>query len=170
MRSDTLHAIGFFDVTALDRRVMTLIHHRPVNAASRRPAIVAAVLLGVATSASPISPRLERSAHAIFAPQTQQSSGPVKLSPEDAAAKLISRPAPVYPPEARDKGIQGAVVLHAIIAKDGTIKQLAVISGPKELQASAIDAVKQWRYVPYLVDGDVVEVETDITVNYTLSN
>src|SRR5215469_10701743 len=148
---------------------MRLSPNRSTNAPVRRIAI-AAILFGLATSASAASRRPATPTRAILAPQTQESSGPVKLSPDDAAANLISRPAPVYPPEAREKGIQGAVVLHAIIAKDGTLKQLAVISGPKELQASAIDAVKQWRYVPYLVDGDVVEVETDITVNYTLSN
>lgn len=101
----------------------------------------------------------------------QDPSGPVKLSPDDAAANIISKPAPVYPPEAKEKGIQGAVVLHAIIGKDGTIRHLSVISGPPELQASAIDAVKQWRYRPYLTpDDEPAEVETDITVNYVLTN
>lgn len=106
-----------------------------------------------------------------LAPVAQVSSSPVKLSPDDAAANIISRPAPVYPPEAKQKGIQGAVVLHAIIGKDGTIRHLSVISGPPELQASAVDAVKQWRYRPYLTpDYEPAEVETDITVNYVLTD
>jgi len=83
------------------------------------------------------------------------------------AGQLVSRPDPVYPPEAKEKRIQGAVVLKALISKDGTIKNLQVLSGPDELTGSAIDAVRQWTYKPYLLNGQPTEVETTITVNYT---
>jgi TonB family protein len=81
---------------------------------------------------------------------------------------LIARPDPVYPAEARAAGIQGSVLLRAIISKTGDIEDLKVVSGPKELTESAIDAVKQWKYKPYLLNGEPVEVDTTITVNYML--
>jgi TonB family protein len=93
--------------------------------------------------------------------------GPIRVSGGVMAAQLISRPDPVYPPEAKEKGIAGAVVLHAIISKTGAIESLTVVSGPQVLQMSALDAVKQWTYKPYLLNGQPVEVDTVITVNYT---
>ncbi len=63
--------------------------------------------------------------------------------------------------------ISGTVVLHAIIAKDGTIQELEFVSGPPMLVKSAMDAVKQWRYKPYLLNGDPVEVETTINVDFS---
>ena len=62
--------------------------------------------------------------------------------------------------------VSGAVVLHAIISKTGTITDLQVISGPEMLRASALDAVRNWRYKPYLLNGEPTEVETTITVNF----
>ena len=76
--------------------------------------------------------------------------------------------APVYPPLARQARIQGNVVLHAIIDKDGKVAQLEVISGHPLLVQSALDAVKQWRYKPTLLNGDPVEVDTTITVTFTM--
>jgi protein TonB len=60
------------------------------------------------------------------------------------------------------------VVLHAIIGKNGTIQNLTVISGPAMLQSAALDAVKQWRYKPYVLNGDPTEVDTTVTVNFNL--
>jgi TonB family protein len=77
---------------------------------------------------------------------------------------------PIYPQAAKEAKLEGSVVLHALIGKDGTIQELTVISGPKELQDSALDAVKQWTYKPYLLNGDPIAVETTITVTYTLQN
>ena len=82
---------------------------------------------------------------------------------------LISRVNPLYPPIARQARVQGAVVLKALIAKDGTITNLELISGHPMLAPAAIDAVKQWRYRPYLLNGEPVDVETQIQVNFTLS-
>ncbi len=66
-------------------------------------------------------------------------------------------------------GIQGTVVLRAVISKDGWIDHLTLISGPKELAPAAIGAVQQWRYKPYLLMGNPVEVDTEILVNFKLS-
>ena len=84
-------------------------------------------------------------------------------------AKLVRQPRPVYPPLAKQARIQGVVKLSAIIAKDGTIQHLEVISGHPLLIPSALEAVKQWVYQPTLLNGEPVEVVTQIDVNFTLS-
>jgi protein TonB len=81
---------------------------------------------------------------------------------------LIRRVQPVYPPLARAARIQGSVVLVAIISKVGTIENLRVASGHPMLVPAAIDAVSQWRYRPYILNDEAVEVETQITVNFML--
>jgi len=81
---------------------------------------------------------------------------------------VVHRVAPVYPPEAKRARIQGTVVLAAVIGKDGKIKNLNVISGPSLLVDAAIGAVQQWRYKPYVLLGEPVEVDTTITVNFNL--
>ena len=85
------------------------------------------------------------------------------------SSKLIRQPRPAYPEEAKAARIQGVVKLSAVIAKDGTIKSLEVISGHPLLVASALDAVRQWVYETTLLNGNPVEVQTQIDVNYTLS-
>jgi protein TonB len=83
------------------------------------------------------------------------------------AGSIISRPDPVYPPIAKAAHVQGVVILHAIISKQGTIENLQVVSGPPMLTTSAMDAVHRWRYKPYLLNGEPTEVETTINVNFT---
>ena len=85
------------------------------------------------------------------------------------AAKLIRQPKPVYPPLAKQARISGHVILNAIIGKDGTIQNLHVVSGHPMLTNAALDAVKEWRYKPYYLNGEPVEVVTTINVNFTLS-
>lgn len=82
---------------------------------------------------------------------------------------LIYKPQPEYPPLARSGRIQGQVVLSAVINKDGTIENLRVVSGHPMLVRAAIDAVSRWRYRPYLLNSEPVEVETQILVNFSLS-
>jgi protein TonB len=82
---------------------------------------------------------------------------------------LIYRVQPVYPPAARAARIQGAVVIKALIDKDGAITNLRVQSGHPFLVKAALDAVSQWRYRPYVLNGETVEVETQVTVNFILS-
>lgn len=81
-------------------------------------------------------------------------------------AQLIRRVEPIYPRMAVLAGIQGQVTLHAIIAKDGSIQSLSISSGHPILAQAALDAVRQWRYRPYVLNGQPVEVETFITVNF----
>jgi periplasmic protein TonB len=92
----------------------------------------------------------------------------IKLGGQVVAAKLLAQPQPVYPPLARQARIQGNVVLHAIIDKDGRVGELQVISGHPLLVQSALDAVKNWRYQPTQLNGDAVEVDTTITVTFVL--
>ena len=89
-----------------------------------------------------------------------------RLSPEVAQGELIFKLDPEYPQVARLARVQGSVVLHAVIGKDGTIQQLQVVRGNPLLAGPALNAVKNWRYRPYLVDGQAVEVETTVTVNF----
>jgi protein TonB len=84
-------------------------------------------------------------------------------------AKMIRQIQPVYPQIAKTAHVQGTVILHAIIAKDGTVQELQYISGPALLMRSAMDAVRQWKYQPTLLNGEPVEVDTTISVVFTLS-
>lgn len=90
---------------------------------------------------------------------------PLQVSGDIAARQIISRINPLYPREA--KSIQGEVVLHATISREGDVTNLQVVGGPEELRKSAITAVSQWKYKPYLFNGQPVDIETNITVNYT---
>jgi protein TonB len=74
----------------------------------------------------------------------------------------------MYPPIAKAARVQGTVVLQATISKAGTIENLRVVSGPAMLQQAALDAVKTWRYKPYLLNNEPVEVETTVNVIFTL--
>jgi periplasmic protein TonB len=86
-----------------------------------------------------------------------------------AEGNIIYRVQPAYPPIARQARVQGTVELRAIISKAGTIENLIVVSGHPMLVKSAIDAVRQWRYRPYRLNNEPLEVETEITVNFVLS-
>jgi protein TonB len=92
----------------------------------------------------------------------------IKLGGSVQEAKIVARPNPTYPALARQARIQGNVVLHAVIDKEGKVSELQVVSGHPLLVQSALDAVKNWRYQPTLLNGDPVEVETTITVSFVL--
>ncbi len=81
---------------------------------------------------------------------------------------LIHKVEPVYPPLARAARIQGSVELQAVISKDGRIERLQVLRGHPMLVKAAVEAVQQWRYQPYLLNGEAIEVETRVTVNFSL--
>lgn len=84
-------------------------------------------------------------------------------------AMILTKVIPEYPSIAKLAGVQGDVRLHAIIAKDGTIQSLTATSGPDMLREAAVKAVQQWRYRPYILNGEPVEVETVITVSFKRS-
>jgi len=93
----------------------------------------------------------------------------VRVSSGVSTGLLIRKVTPNYPPLAKQARIQGAVVLQAEISKEGTIQNLQLISGHPMLAPAAIEAVKQWRYKPYLLNGEPVAVETQVVVNFSLS-
>lgn len=93
---------------------------------------------------------------------------PIRIS-HWAEGNLVYRVQPTYPPLARQVRVQGPVQLRAIISKTGSIEHLTVVSGHPMLVKAAMDAVQQWRYRPYLLNNEPVEIETEITVNFVLS-
>ncbi len=93
----------------------------------------------------------------------------MRIASRVAEANLIHDVTPQYPPEAGRARIEGTVVLMAVISKDGSVLDVRVESGLPILAQAAIDAVKQWRYKPYVIDGEPVEVDSRITINFTLS-
>ena len=93
----------------------------------------------------------------------------IRVPAQVAEANLVYDVAPKYPPEAGRARIEGTVVLLAVIGKDGSVEDVRVKSGASALAQAAIEAVKQWRYRPYLLNGEPVELESQITVNFTLS-
>jgi protein TonB len=82
---------------------------------------------------------------------------------------LLQKTQPVYPPIAYAQRVSGTVVLQLTISKTGSVDELHVVSGPAMLQQAAVDAVKTWRYSPYLVNNQPVEVETTVNVIFTLT-
>ena len=92
----------------------------------------------------------------------------IRISQGVSEGLLIHKVKPLYPEIAREARVQGPVVLRAVIAKDGTVQQLQLVYGNPMLVASAIDAVKEWRFRPYRLDGQPVEIETTITINFHL--
>ncbi|MGA2674658.1 MAG: energy transducer TonB [Terracidiphilus sp.] len=93
----------------------------------------------------------------------------VTVPEKDSKPLLLEHPKPVYPPIAKAAHVSGSVVLRATVGADGRITDFVIESGPAMLQQAAIDAVKQWTFKPYMVDGDVAEMETTITVPFILS-
>jgi protein TonB len=92
----------------------------------------------------------------------------LKISSGVMAGMIVLKTQPVYPPIAKAARVSGTVVLQATISKTGAIENLHVISGPQMLVQAAQDAVRQWRYKPYLLNGEPVEVETTVNVIFTL--
>lgn len=108
--------------------------------------------------------------HAQSAPRVvkAQPSAPVRISSGVAASIALRKDLPLYPAIAKAAGVEGTVTLAATISKSGTVENLRVVSGPAMLQQAAIDAVKNWRYRPYFLNGDPVEVETTVNVVFHL--
>jgi periplasmic protein TonB len=118
---------------------------------------------GDLTSARPSSPVASNGGGAM-----PSAAGRVRITP--SAAEIVSRPVePTYPLLAKQMKVQGAVVLDALIGKDGNIQALQVVSGPDILSDAARQAVKQWRFRPHLQSGAPVETAARITVNFTIS-
>jgi TonB family protein len=93
----------------------------------------------------------------------------VRVSQGVNQGMVISKVPPIYPPDAKAARIQGSVVIGVIIGRDGNVQSERLISGHPLLAPAAMDAVKQWKYRPYLLNGNAVEVDTQVTVNFTLA-
>ena len=93
----------------------------------------------------------------------------IRVGGQVEAARAISRPMPDYPPLARMARIQGTVRLEAVISTDGRIQNLRVLAGHPLLVNAALEAVARWRYQPTLLNGEPVEVVTEIDVNFALA-
>jgi protein TonB len=135
-------------------------------------------LLDVADSASTSSIFPDISGQGIISgdspslPSPPRPAAPVRIKQGGVvtAASILSQTRPVYPALARQARIQGSVVLHAIIGRDGRVAQLEVMSGHPLLVQAALDAVRQWVYKPTLLNGDPVEVDTTITVSFIMGS
>jgi protein TonB len=93
----------------------------------------------------------------------------VRVSSEVAQGLLIKKVTPQYPEDALQNRIQGVVVVSAVIGKDGEIREVALVSGHPMLAPAALKAVKKWKYRPYLLNGQPMEVETLVVVNFSLT-
>ena len=90
------------------------------------------------------------------------------MIPETISRDLLVRQViPKYPDLALVAGVEGSVLLHALVGKDGSIQDLKLISGPLVLGRAAFESVKQWRYRPYRMNGQIVEMQTFVTLNFT---
>jgi len=112
------------------------------------------------------SPLSSAAAPAMNAPVN--SSERVQLSPQATQSVSVSVP-PNYPLLARQMKVQGAVTLQALISREGAIQELQILSGPSILASAAREAVRQWHFKPYLQNGQPVETQARITVNFTIS-
>lgn len=144
--------------------------YREVKGVRRVAHLAACAALGVATCTSVVA----LGVHVYAAPvstDAHSSKAPARLtvSSEEMSRNLLTKAVPIYPPSAKKAKIQGKVVLSSVIGTDGMVEEIRVISGPAELQQSAIDAVRQWTYRPYLLNGQPVEVETTVNIIYSLA-
>ena len=103
------------------------------------------------------------------ASDSQSGSQRIRVGGNMQALKLVSQPKPVYPPLAKQAGVEGIVNLNAVIGKDGTVQNLTVISGHPLLVPAALEAVQQWTYQPTLLNGVPIEVLTQVDINFTLA-
>lgn len=166
----TAHALGLFHTHSLERRIMQLKNRRPPTRGLRRVATLAlSTALGFGACASALALHMRVDGVAASADHSQPGSAhPFQVSRSVMAGNRIGGPVPKYPVEAKKKHIQGTVVLDAMIGTDGKISDLKAASGPKELRQSALDAVAQWTYKPYRLNGQPVAVETTINITYSL--
>ena len=168
--SRTPHTIGIFDANAFERRLMNLTEkHKEIRGLRRVAMVVACAALGLATCGSALA--LGMHVNAASTSDTSDASKPPKqlsVSSDVMAENLLNKVMPVYPADAKKARIQGTVVLGVLIGKDGNILNFKVLSGPSQLQQSSLDAVRQWTYKPYLLNGDPIEVKSTVNVVYSL--
>jgi TonB family protein len=166
----TLHAIGIFDANIFERRVMKLTQ-RPMEIRGARQFAMAAacVMVGLATCASALTLRMDVAASAAAPVSQSESSARMTVPPKDMVA--VYRKNPVYPAEARANKdtLDGPVVLAVTVSEDGMPTEVHVTKSLRpDYDESALVAVREWRWHPYLLNGNPVAVDTTVTVNYSL--
>jgi len=129
-----------------------------------------AVAMAVATLDNLASPKSTLSQPAAMSDPSEKQPAKPHVEEKASMGRLVRRVPPVYPEDARHFHIQGSVRLSAIIDKNGVVTDLEALDGPIELVVSAVNAVRKWRYRPYLLGGNPVDVQTEITVNYVLTS
>jgi TonB family protein len=166
----TLHAIGIFDANIFERRVMNLTKTYTEIRGARRFAIAAACgVVGLATCASALALRMEVAAPASAA--QAENSARLKVKAGIMAGQKISGVNPVYPPQAKADKVEGPVVLSLTINQEGEPVDVRVKKGVRDdLDQSALTAVRQWRWKPYLLNGNPTAVDTTVTVNYSIEH
>jgi TonB family protein len=165
----TLHAIGIFDANIFERRVMGLTKRYVELRGARFAIAVACVVVGLVTCASALALRMEVATPSFVA--TDKNEGPTrpKVNAAVMAGNIASKVNPVYPAQARADKIQGAVVLSVTINEEGAPTNIQVKKSVRaDLDESAITAVEQWRWKPYLLNGNPVAVDSTVTINYSL--
>jgi len=145
-------------------RTTSMVHDEP---ASEGPPSMDGLVAGGIPGGVP-NAVLTEMARAVPPTVTKPAPQKLRISSGVAAGMLVYQLKPQYPELAMQARIQGTVVLQAVIGKDGTVRDLRLISGHPMLAPAAIEAVKRWRYRPYLLNNEPVEVDTQINVNFTL--
>jgi TonB family protein len=166
MPAVTLHAIGFFDANIFERRIMSLTQKRvPLRTGQRFALAVACGVVALATCASALALHMEVSTPAPAANPLHPVA--VKVT----ALTILTKVPPVYPVEAKANKdtLDGPVVLAVIVGKDGVVENIKVSRSLRsDYDRSALDAVRQWRFQPFLLNGNPVEVKTDVTVIFSI--
>ena len=166
LRGGATAAMGIFEGNTLERRVSLMMERgKRLRGVARVTAMIAVMLLSGAAVVSMVGTHVTVQA----ANAAAGKEGAVQVPAHVMAARIVKQVQPKYPVEAKKEKIQGTVVLNVEIGKDGTVENLTAASGPKVLRQSALDAVRQWTYEPFLVEGNPVEVETTISVVYSLT-
>ena len=147
--------------------VFTAPRKIPVGIGRGEPAPMLVGNVGDMGSGSPIALVMGDPGGVRVVPEVKKS-GPVRVSVGISAGLLVVPIRPVYPAIAKSAGVQGAVVVEAVISKSGQIESLHVTNGPEMLRRAAIDAIQMARYEPFRLNGEPTEVQTTITVNFRL--
>jgi TonB family protein len=164
-RPRILHALGILDANGFERRIMQLTRRKLELGTTRRAFIAAACgLLALATCTSALALHTEVSAN-------QQPGSKATLKVDVNKIKITHKVPPVYPPEAKlHNPVNGEVSLLVVVGKDGTVENIMVAKSLREdYDQNALDAVRQWTFEPYLLNGDPIEVKTTITITYSLA-
>ena len=151
-----------------DDKPLTPVVLQKVTILDHPPSPAASLPMGSVLTVPPPPPPPPPGATSTPMPETAPPPKRVNISAGVAVGLLVSKAPIVYPIDAKKAHVSGTVVLNAIIGRDGTVEDLQVVSGPEMLQQAALDSVKQWRYRPYLLNGEPEEVRTTINIIFTL--